>query len=409
MAVNEIELLSPDVLADPYPAYRELRQNHPVYWDDRLKGWVVTRYEDVHAASMDPTRYSSGKRVEKMISSRVPKEAQPKVAPLVQLTSQWVSMSDPPAQTRLRQHLQRAFNPRTVAALEPQVTGIIRELLAEVRDSGRFDVMADFAAQLPSYILADLFGFPRNDAELLKRWWDSLKIFFGGSPDLTATLADAMAGVAEMEKYFAAAVAEKRRHPGDDFISHLAAVDQDGGILSDEELYANLIFVLGASYSTTIDMVGNGVHALLRHPDQWELLVKQPDLAGPAVDELLRYDGPVQVTMRVATSEIELRDKRFAYDDIVFLVRGSANRDPAQFADPDKLDITRETRGHVAFGAGAHYCIGAVLGRMVGRISFSELATTYPDLRLDPSTQPHYRADTLQFRGLGTLPVVFGS
>src|SRR5260221_10506651 len=364
MTVNETDLLSPDVLADPYPAYRMLREESPVFWDDRLKGWVVTRYEDVHAASMDPARYSSDRRVQKMISSRVPPELQNTVGPLVQITSQWVSMSDPPAQTRLRRHLQRAFNPRTVAALEPHVTGIVRELLAAVREDGRFDVMADFAYPLPAFIMADLFGFPREDAELLKRWWDSLKIFFGGSPDLAGTLAEAMAGLAEMVKYFTVAVADKRARPGDDFVSHLVAVDQDGGFLGDAELHSNLIFVLGASYSTTMDMIGNGLHGLLTQRDQWDLLASRPDLATQAVDEILRFDGPVQVTQRVTTGEVELRGQRFAPDDSVFLVRGSANRDPARFPDPDRLDITRETTRHVPFGVGAHYCIGAVLARM---------------------------------------------
>jgi cytochrome P450 len=219
-----------------------------------------------------------------------------------------------------------------------------------------------------------------------------------------------MTGLAEIVKYFTATVTERRANPGDDFVSHLVSVDQDGGFLGDDELYSNLVFVLGASYSTTMDMIGNGLHALLTHRDQWELLVSRPDLADRAVDEILRYDGPVQVTQRVTTSEVEFRDKRFARDESVFLIRGSANRDPGQFPEPDRLDITRESAGgHVAFGVGAHYCIGAVLARMVGRITFTELARTFPDLRLDPAAPARWRADTLQFRGLGTLPVRSGS
>lgn len=409
MTTDQINLLSPDVLADPYPAYKIMRENHPVYWDDHLKGWVVTRYDDVHAALTDSARYSSDRRVEKQISSRVPEAAQAKVAPLVQLTSRWVSMSDPPDHTRLRRRLGKAFTHRTVAGLEPYVTDIVRRLLADMRETGSRDLMADFAYPLPSYIMADLFGFPRADAALLKRWWDSMKIFFGGSPDLVAAAGDALAGLAEMTRYFAAAVEAKRGRPGEDFISQMVSEDRDGALLSDEELYANLIFVLGASYSTTMDMIGNGTLALLRQRDQWELLVRRPDLAGRAVDELLRYDGPVQVTQRITTSEADLNGAHFARDDLVFLVRGAANRDPGQFDDPDRLDITRERLGHVAFGAGVHYCIGAALGRMVGAIAFGELARTFPELRPDPDKQARWRADTLQFRGLSTLPVVLGS
>ncbi|NUT47098.1 MAG: cytochrome P450 [Saccharothrix sp.] len=410
MTVDEVDLLSPDALADPYPLYRRMREHTPVFWDERLKGWVVTRYEDVHAASTDPARYSSDRRVEKLISSRVPPEFAEEVDPLVRMTTQWVSMSDPPVQTRLRRHLQRAFNPRTVAALEPYITEVVRELLdavrADVREHGRADLMARFAHPLPALIMADLFGFPRADAELLKRWWDALKVFFGGSPDPAGGFGAAMAGLDEMVKYFTAVVAEKRARPDDGFVSHLVAVDQDGGFLGDEELYANLVFVLGASYSTTMDLIGNGVHGLLTQHDQWRRLVDRPELAAKAVEEVLRFDGPVQVTQRVTTRGVELRGTRIAADESVFLVRGSANRDPARFPEPDRLDLDREPSGHVAFGVGAHYCVGAVLARMVGRIAFTELVRGVPDLRLDPSTPARWRADTLQFRGLGSLPVV---
>lgn len=401
-----VDLLSAETLRDPYPTYHHLLDHAPVYFDEALQGWVVSRHEDVYGALRDPATFSSD-RIETLVGSRVPVAARDAVAPFLRLTSQWMWMIDPPQHTRVRKLMNQGFTPRVVRGLRPQAEQIVAEMLDNVADRGGMDVIADFAYPLPAIMLADIYGIPRDDAHLLKRWSDDLKVFIGGSPDLGATAARAFASLAEMMAYFTAAIEARRVDPRDDLITRLVRAEEDGDFLSAEELCSNLVLVLAASYVTTMDMIGNGLLALLRQRDQWELLRERPETVGTAIDELLRYDGPVQATHRLATTDVTLRGATIRKGDLVYLLRGAANRDPARFTAPDTVDITRADTSHVAFGAGIHYCIGAALARVEGVAAFSALATRFPRLRLDPAAEPQWRADSLQFRGLRRLPVVF--
>lgn len=402
---NPFDILSSDVLENPYPLYRMLREGDPVHWEPTLKGWIVTRHDDVYGALRDPGRFSSD-RIDELVTSRVPREARPLVAPFTELAAQWLWMQDPPEHTRLRSLMNHGFTPRSVSGLRPKVQDIVDRLLDEASGSDRMDLITDFAYPLPAYILADIYGLPREDAGLLKYWSDQMKVFIGGSPDLAGTAGPAVKALDDMMRYFAAAVAERRTSPREDLITRLVQAQEEGKFLAEEELCSNLVLVLGASYVTTMDMIGNGVLALLRQREQWELLREQPDLMRHAVDEILRYDGPVQLTHRLATTDMQLRFREIAKGDIVYLIRGAANRDPDRFTDPDRLDITRTDTGHVAFGAGIHYCIGAALARIEGEAALRTLIERYPHLDLDPDHPPKWRGDSLQFRGLATLPVV---
>ncbi len=404
--LNEVDLLSVEVLENPYPTYALLREIAPVHWDPTLSGWLVTRYEDVHDSLLDPGTFSSD-RVEQLVSSRIPQEMRERVAPLIDLTSTWMWMQDPPEHTQLRRLMHQGFTPRAIAGLREHVEDVVEMLLDRVSGEATMDLIADFAYLLPAYVMADLYGLPREDADLLKRWSDALKVFIGGSPDLSGTATGALDALTDMMDYFTAETAARRKSPKDDLIGRLVAAEDSGDAppLGDRVLCANLLLVLGASYVTSMDMLGNGVLALLTQREQWELLKEDPARAESAINEVLRFDGPVQLTHRRATRDLQMHGVDIHRNDLVYLVRGSANRDGDRFPDPDRLDITRQGTGHVAFGAGVHYCIGAALARMEGVIALTELARRHPNMRLDSAAPPRWRADTLQFRGLRTLPI----
>jgi hypothetical protein len=263
---------------------------------------------------------------------------------------------------------------------------------------------------MPTLMLCRLYGLSDEDAPRLTAWADALKLFLGGSKNMTETHAPAYQSLKEMMAYLDGIIDERRNQPpAANLISRLVYAEWEGQRLSHEELCSNLLLLLAATFETSIDLLSNGVLALLRSRDQWDLLRLRPDLAGNAVDELLRYDGPVQVTHRIAVTDIEMRGKHIKAGQLVYLVRGSANRDPNKFADPDTVDITRDASGHVALGHGVHYCIGAHLAKAEGTAALRALVDTLPSLRLDDKVPPSWRADNLQFRGLRALPVITGT
>jgi cytochrome P450 len=398
-------LLTAEVLADPYPTYAELRRTRPVYWADELHGWVVTGYEDVYGALRDHGRFSSD-RIDRLLGSRVPPEALKVIAPFVALASRWMWMVDPPDHTRVRHTFNHGFTPRAVRRLRPLIEETVDHLLDAVADRGSMDLIADFAYPLPATVLADVYGIPRADAPLLKEWSDAIKVFIGGTPDLAAMAGPAADSMRDMMAYFTAVIADRQADPHDDLVSALVHADE-AEPLDPDSLCANLVLVLAASYATTQDMIGNGMLGLLRQRAEWHRLQADPALLPGAIDEVLRYDGPVQLTHRVATEDVELRGARIAKGDLVYLIRAAANRDPGRFPDPDRIDVGRQDTGHVAFGAGIHYCIGAALARVEGVATLRALLSRMPAIELDPAAPAAYRADSLQFRGLRTLPVVF--
>jgi cytochrome P450 len=303
--------------------------------------------------------------------------------------------------------LNHGFTPRAVRQLRTLIEQTVHDLLERVSGRGDMDLIADFAYPLPAIVLADVYSIPRSDAELLKKWSDDMKVFIGGSPDLSAKAHAAAAGLEEMMHYFAAAVAQRRRAPRPDLITVLLRAEEEGDFLSEQELCSNLVLVLAASYVTSMDMIGNGVFALLQQGSQWRRLQASRDQVPSAIDEILRYDGPVQLTHRLATEDIPMHGKMIAKGDLVYLMRGAANRDPDRFPEPDTVRVDRRDTGHVAFGAGVHYCLGAGLVRMEGAAALHALLDRMPDLALAQGAQVRYRADSLQFRGLSALPVTF--
>jgi pimeloyl-[acyl-carrier protein] synthase len=393
-------LLRPEVLADPYPFYHRLRSGDPVHWDDEF--WVLTRYAEVVAALHDP-RLSKARMGWDV--SDLPDREREVLTPLFRSLSQWMGFLDPPDHTRLRGLVNKAFTPRVVEGLRSHTQQIVDGVLDAARGAGSMDVVRDLAAPLPVIVIAEMLGLPVEDRERLKRWSDDLAAFVGRFDYPAEKLPQLARSLLELTAYLRGAAAERRGHPGNDLISRLLAAEEKGDVLDEDELIANCVLLLFAGHETTTDLIGNGLAALLRHPEQIEKLRADASLIGSAVEELLRYDCPVQLTVRLAREDIELGGKRISGGQTVTLMLGAANRDPAQFPEPDRLEVTRRENPHVAFGHGIHFCLGAALARLEGQIAIGTVLRRLPAIRL--------AADTLEWRpshalrGLRSLPVVF--
>lgn len=401
-----VDLRSSAVIADPYPVLHALRERDPVHWSDSLGGWVLTRYDDVRDAFRDK-RFSSD-RIRPFIE-RLHGEDRALVDQLGKNLGYWAVFTDPPTHTRLRGLMNKAFTTRAIQGLRPNIQGIVDELLDNVADRGEMDVIRDFAYPLPATVIADMLGVPRVDVDKLKRWSDHLAAFVLTSrlnPDRYRLAAD---GIREMTEYFHNLVEERRRNPGGDVTSGLIAAQEKGVHLTADELVASAVLLLFAGHETTTQLIGNGLYGLLTNPDQLADLkanVEDAELVANAVEEMLRWDGPSLSSVRVMAEDVTLRGKRLRQGDRAFLFNTAANRDPAVFPDPDRFDIRRaEAARHVTFGYGIHFCIGAPLARLEGRIAFATLMRRFDDLRL-ASARVEW-SDSVITRGLLGLPVSF--
>jgi cytochrome P450 len=398
------EFLTQEFHEDPYPFYRRWREQDPIYWGasqgEGIPGfWFLTGFKDVVSVLRDP-RF--GRELHRVLplSAFAPLTEEQK--PFIYMVGQWMLVRDPPDHTRLRALVNRAFTPRVVQQLRPKIEKIADTLLADQAQAGSMDLIADFALPLPVIVIAEMLGIRREDRTLLKEW--STEIL--GALDLCpepGICERASKVTLEFTEYLGKLVAERRKKPEDDLISALIAAEEAGDKLSEEELYATAILLLFAGHETTTNLIGNGMLALLRHPDQLKRLKDNPGLIQTAVEELLRYDSPVQITLRVAFEDVEMDGKIIRKGTQVGICIGAANRDPAQFLQPDCLDLTRADNRHIAFGMGMHFCIGAALARLEGQIAIDALLKKFPDLQLQ-SCGPVWR-NTIALRGLAKLPV----
>jgi cytochrome P450 len=392
-------LFGPQMLADPYPTYHRLRSVHPAAWSPQLDAWVVTGYEAVSSALRDP-RVSSDRlgRARQRLASRG-------LEAVIDERARSMIHRDPPDHTRLRALVNKAFTPRAVDAMEGRIRAIVDELLDAVAGRGRFDILSDLAYPLPVMVIAEMLGVPAADRDRFKHWSDDVAILLGG--DLAGlpepVLRRAVAARAELADYFGAAVARCRREPGDDLLTALVRAEEAGGRLSEDELYSTAILLLIAGNETTTNLIGNGLLALLRHPDEMRRLWADEALLPGAVEEMLRYDSPVQMTTRLARADLQLHGTTVPAGQWLYLVLGAANRDPAQFPDPDRFDIGRADNKHVSFGAGPHFCLGAPLARLEARLALGALRRRFPNLRLAADAVEH--RDNFNLRGLKALPV----
>ena len=373
--------LSDEVATDPYAVYRRLRERDPIHRMRLVDAWVLTRYEHADAVLRDHKRFSAEDRRFHDVG----------------LTT--MLDIDPPDHTRLRALVSRAFTPRSVRSWHGRVQAISDRLLDAVADEDRFDLISALGYPLPVTVIAEMLGVPAGDMDRFEGWSNDIALIV--EPILTPAQVEAVRrATEELFVYFETIVEARQREPQEDIVSALLAAEEEGDKLTREELLSTMLLILVAGNETTRNLIGNGMLALMRHPDELQRLREAPDLLEPAVDELLRYDSPVQLDGRVVREDLELGGKRLRAGEKVIALLGAANRDPAAFADPDALDIGRTERSHLSFGRGIHYCLGASLAVLEARIAFRGLLDRFASIRL--AAEPRYR-DGIVLRGVESL------
>lgn len=401
LAGSGAKLFGPEMLADPYPVYQQLRSTHPVTWVPALDAWVVTSYEDVSAALRNPQLSS-----DRFARARTRLAAKGLEGVLDERARSMIHM-DPPDHTRLRSLVNKAFTPRAVDAMAGRIQHMVDGFLDAVQVRGGMDAIQDLAYPLPVTVIAEMLGVPPGDRDRFKKWSDEVSMVLSGDaaslpPEV---LRQAQAARSELVEYFRVIVAQRREKPGDDLLTALVRAEEDGGRLTEEELYSTAVLLLIAGNETTTNLIGNGLLALVRHPDQHRRLWDDAELIAPAVEEMLRYDSPVQMTNRIAKVDLEIHGIRITAGQSVYLMLAAANRDPVQFSAPDRFDVGRTENKHLSFGAGPHFCLGAPLARLEAQVVFRALRQRFPGLRLG-AEQIEYR-NNFNLRGLKALPVVF--
>ena len=392
-------MLDPSRSADPYPFFHRLREVAPVCWEPVFSEWILTRWVDCQAILRDP-RFSSN-------ASHSSVELQGSFAMLQESTSNILLFIDPPDHTRLRGLVSQAFTPRRVEAMRARIETVVGQILDEVEArSGRsMELMADLAQPLPVIVICELLGVPLADHHRFGPWSSAASRLLDGDID-NETMVRGMASAAELITYFQTLFDERRSNPTDDLISGLVQAEAEGDRLSQEELMSITTLLFIAGHETTTNLIGNGTLALLRNPQEADRLragAGDQAFIRNAVEELLRYDPPVVLTGRFATTDVELTGVHISRGDAVITVLAAANRDPTHFADPDRLDLGRSDPHHLSFSQGMHYCLGAALARLEGEAVFPALFGRYPKLRLEEE-QPAYREHRI-LRGLAELPV----
>jgi cytochrome P450 len=400
--MTEYDLFSPLFKADPFATFAQMRRNAPVYAHHAPDGrvmWYVTRYEDVTAVLHDNEHF-----VKDIRQASPPQAVRRTTAGIQQLINENMLFSDPPDHTRLRALVNQAFTPRRVEAMQPRVQAIADRLIDAVIAQGEMDVMAAFALPLPLRVITEMLGIPSADQDEVCDW--SQAIISPGSRGLTYNLRrrKVRALVDYLQRMFAA----RQQHPQDDLVTALVQAEEAGEKLSETELSSMVALLLVTGHETTVNLIGNGLLALLLHPEQVTLALASERAMATAVEELLRYDGPVETsTTRWVAQDVVFRGQQMRRGDVMRVVLTSANRDETQFVSPHQLDVQRTDNRHLAFGLGIHYCLGAPLARLEGKIAFETLFGRLPNLRLKgTAAQLAWRSGVL-FRGLKSLPVVW--
>jgi pimeloyl-[acyl-carrier protein] synthase len=385
--------------SNPYPLYHLLREAEPVY--RRGPGaWVLTRYRDCMTALRDP-RFSHD--ITRLTSVVEPPTLELADSPLYRLKAKMMVFRDPPDHTRLRTLVGKAFTMSAVERLRSQVQEMVDRLIDSHLDAGAMDVIADVAQPLPTRVIADMMGIPAEDSRQLHLWTRELAPLIDPVIGPEAFEGVTSAGFAFVE-YFVNLIERRRNAQGDDLFSAMIAAEQQGDRLSTWELIVNAVMLFFAGHETTMNLIGNGLYTLLNHPDQAARLRAEPGLMPTAIDELLRYEGPVHLTLRVPLEDVEIEGRTIPKGDEVIVLLAAANRDPVRFVDPDQLDIGRVDNPHLAFSQGIHYCLGAPLGRMEASIALNALLQKLPRLELAEAPRWH---DTINIRGLQSLMVTF--
>jgi cytochrome P450 len=391
--------LSPEFIRDPYPSYERLRSTDPMHVTP-FGAFLASRHAEVSLVLRD-------KRFGKDFVDRTTRRYGPDVMeePVFRSMRHWMLQQDPPDHTRLRGLVVKAFTARRVEDMRPRIQAIVDEMLDRIAPLGHMDLIEDFAFRLPVTIICDMLGIPPEHREVFYTSSRNGGRLLDPVPLSPAEIAQANTGTAAAQMYFQQLFELRRKNPGDDLTTQLVQAEEDGSKLSNEELTANIILLFGAGHETTVNLIGNGLLALHRNPDQLALLRANPALITNAIEEFLRYDSSVQMAGRVALEDIDdLGGKKIPKGESVLCLLGSANRDPAVYPDrPDRLDITRSNVRPLSFGGGIHFCLGAQLARIEAEVAIATLLRRLPDLRLDDAKTPEWRP-TFVLRGLKSLP-----
>jgi len=397
------ELFAPDVMADPYTYFGRLRREDPIHWNGKYEVWIVTRHDDVAWVARNPDQFSSA------VYERDPRSPFPPIdaddTKLYRVMRVWMGdrfmHRDPPDHTHMRQVIHGAFTAGATERWRPVVASTIDDLLNAAEARGGMDVAADFAVPLPVLVIAEMLGLPSGDRQLVRRLTQKALDLDSVAGNRLQTYVGA---IEDLAAYLSPLVAERLADPREDLLSALAGGERRG-VYTRQEVLANAIMVLFAGHETTISLIGNGILAFVRHPEQWASLRRKPSSTrvAQATEECLRYDPPVKALQRIAVADVERRGKVMRKDDRILWCIASANRDPEVFERPDAFDISRSANRHAAFGMGIHHCLGATLARLEAQEAFAALARRFSTLRLATERATYH--PSLSLRSLEHLAV----
>lgn len=398
--VKDYNPRDPATVRDPYPVYTALRDQYPVYWSKNLNAWLVLGYKETQALLLHPA--ASSRRAEAVIN-KAPPEVRDQITTFRETANKMLLFLDPPDHARMRQLVSKAFSMRTVRQLEPKIEATVEACFAAVQEKGTFDVVEDLAYPFPLAVIGDLLGVPKEDRFHLKNV--SMAVSYMVShpkPDAEAVL-NGNRAIDEMYDYFKQLIVSRRKQPADDLISAMLEAEEKGDLLDESEVLINCCLFLFAGHETTTNLLSCGTYNLLRHKESLLGLRSNPDLLDQAIDEMLRYDSPIQIITRVAAEDMTIGNQTIIKGQSLFACLGAANRDPQQFQQADTFEITREQNRHLAFGHGRHLCLGSQLARLEAKVAFRKMLETFPVLKLTDA-EPEWRPDVVN-RGLLKLPV----
>ncbi|HSP81904.1 MAG TPA: cytochrome P450 [Myxococcaceae bacterium] len=396
-----VNVLSKEFNVNPYPYYKLLREEDPVYWSEETRHWLLTRYEDVQAGLRDASRFSS----QSASTFAVREDFIPHIMPLLRSFSQWAVMKDNPEHKRLRGLINQAFRPENIKDIHGRTQQTADWLLDQVIDKGEMDFVNDYAFALPATVFGSILGLDRSDLPTVKKWSVELAVATGRVDSLELML-KGQESLLQMSSYLENAINERLERPREDFLSFLVKAWREENKLTLEEVVAQMVMLLAGGHTTTMNVISGGLLALFKHPDQLELLKKDPELMKQATEELYRFTSPAQAPTRIAACDFELGGKQIQKGQGVMPMIASANRDPAVFERPDELVLPRAKNPHLGFGNGNHICPGMFLARVEVPVAFETLLRRIPDIRRKSEDEDWNM--NLSFRGLSTFPVCWG-
>lgn len=385
---------------DPFPMLKIFRERDPVHWSPKLSAWILTSYADVRKALK--TTEMSASRLQPFFA-QLPQDNRSKIADLIRYLSLWASFCDPPDHTRIRGILNAALPVKIVEDWTARIAAIVDDLLDRMAQEPHPELIRDIGFRLPLTVIMDMLGVPASRLGEAGRWSNDIALFVGSSQNAPDKYERAQSATRQMKEVFLPLVANRRAEPKGDLLSALVHADQGRGKLTEDEVLATCILLIVAGHETTALSIGNSVRTLLRHPAQLQRLRDDRSLLSGAVEECLRFDGPVGSVGRVVAVDHEIRGKVLKKDDRVFLMIGAANRDDSAFKDPDVFDIARAPNAHLTFGGGLHFCLGAPLARLELKLALAGMSRRYPTMAL--TDQPLEWTSTLVMRGLKALPL----